>query len=49
MDETPSNKSEPNTPSLKDLLKKYTTRNDERETLWKEGTRACRQQQKGRK
>ncbi|UJR29149.1 hypothetical protein I4U23_010363 [Adineta vaga] len=38
-------KAEPVTPTLIDLLKKYTTRVDERETLWKEGTRACRQEQ----
>jgi hypothetical protein len=47
MDKNPSKKDESITPSLMDLLKKYTTRVDERETLWKEGTRACRQQQKG--
>ncbi|CAF0960833.1 unnamed protein product [Adineta ricciae] len=46
MEGNPSSKSEPETPSLLALLKKYTTRNDERESLWKEGTLACRQEQK---
>jgi polyhydroxyalkanoate synthesis regulator phasin len=47
MDDNSPAKTEPTTPTLGDLLRKYTTRIDERETLWKAGTRACREQQKG--
>ena len=39
--------SSPPPPSLSSLLQQYTTRTGEREVLWKEGTRACREQQKG--
>jgi hypothetical protein len=48
MDGKPVNKDESASSSLMELLKKYTTRVDERETLVKEGTPAC-QQQKSRK
>jgi hypothetical protein len=47
MDKTPVNKDTSTAASLLDLLKQYTTRVDDRETIWKDGTRACRQQQKG--
>jgi hypothetical protein len=49
MDKDPAKNDESVTPSLMDLLKKYTTRVDERQNLWDEGTRACRQQQKSKK
>ena len=38
---------QPSSPSLSSLLTQYTARTEEREVLWKEGTRACREQQKG--
>ena len=46
---TPKRSDDSECVSLVDLLRKYTKRIDERETLWKEGTRACREQQKGRR
>ncbi len=49
MDENPTNKNESTTSSLMELLKKYTTRIDERETLVKESTSVSRPPQKSRK
>ena len=48
MDKTTTKRSESEGVTLVDLLRKFTKQIDERETLWKEGTRACREQQKGR-
>ena len=47
MEKDLTKKDESTSASLINLLKQYTSRVNQRETIWNEGTRACREQQKG--